>query len=100
MRHQTSNTVCPGDMGQQGGGGEGEDGYSKVGQWSRQQGRASLTQSGVMSVLMCERIVLVLRQTDLGAKPPITCCSSRNTNPAAAVYNPSIHSGGIYSETC
>ncbi|TWW55538.1 hypothetical protein D4764_09G0005870 [Takifugu flavidus] len=40
---------------------------------------------------MCERIVLVLRQTDLGAKTPITRCSSRNTNPAAAVYNPSIH---------
>lgn len=67
-------------------------GSSKVGQWSSQQGRSSLTQSGIKCILMCERIALVLRQTDLGAKPPISRWSSPSTNPAAVESNPNTHS--------
>lgn len=69
-------------------------GYSKVGQRSSQQGRSSRTQSGIKCVLMCERIVLVLRQTDLPA--PLTRWNAPDTNPAAVEPNPNIHSGNIW----
>lgn len=95
--HQASNTVCPGDVerrerGEGGGGKEGEDGWLATVKWDR--GAVSKADPVWLSQ-MRQRIVLVPRQTDLGAKHPITCCSRPNTNPAAVESNPSIHSGNI-----